>query len=116
MSQPLPCVRQVCPDVVATWSVEPLQCEKQALRKSMKLQPGGDTCLTLPPFGMAIAIELDENKLLTWRTVGFWRLIAEQKETEGVNHAKANSCNRSVSARSSGSLPVHIEVSNRIHY
>jgi len=83
----------------------------------MKLQPGGDTYLTLPSFGMPIAIDIDENKLLTWRTVGFWRLIAEQKEqTGGVNHAEANSCNRSVSAHSSGSLPVDIEVSNGIYY
>ena len=82
MSQRLPCVRHVCPDVVASWSVESLRCEEPALRKSMKLQPGGDTYLTLPPFGIPIAIELDENKLLTWRTVGFWRLIVEQRKQE----------------------------------
>ena len=44
---------------------------------------------------------------------------AEQKEqTGGVNHAEANSCNRSVSAHSSGSLPVHIQMAGSyvVHY
>jgi hypothetical protein len=60
---------------------------------------------------MPIAIELDDNELLTWPTVGFWRLIAETKEQIGeVNHAEANSSNRSVSADISSSLPVDIEV------
>ncbi len=40
---------------------ESTQCEEPSLRKSMKFQPGGDTYLTVPSFGMPIAIELDEN-------------------------------------------------------
>jgi hypothetical protein len=44
------------------------QCERPVLRKNMKLQPSADTYLTLPPFGMPIALEVDENKLLTWNT------------------------------------------------
>ena len=59
------------------------QYEKPALRKNMKLQPSVDTYLTLPAFGMPIANEVDENKLLTWRTVDSWRLIAEQEEANG---------------------------------
>jgi hypothetical protein len=63
--------------------------EKPALRKSMKLQPGGDIWLTLPPFGIPIAIEVDENKLLTWRTIGSWRLIAEQEGANGRSECYA---------------------------
>jgi hypothetical protein len=52
-------------------SLSHCQCEKRGLRKSMKLQPSGHAWLTLPPFGMTIAIQLDENTFPTWRTVGF---------------------------------------------
>ena len=40
----------------------------------------------------------------------------KKEQTGGVNRAEANSCNRFVSAHISGSLPVHVEVSNRIYY
>src|ERR1700741_682200 len=88
--------------------------ERPALRKSLKRQPGEGACVTAPLFGIAIAIQLDENKLLTWRTVGFWRLIAERKEQTGgeLNHAEANGCTRSVSTDVSGAGPICVEVAD----
>jgi hypothetical protein len=65
------------------------QYEEPAQRKDMKLQPSWDIYLTLPPFGMPIAIEVDENKLPTWRTVGSWRLIAEQEGANGRSQCYA---------------------------
>jgi hypothetical protein len=64
------------------------QYEKAVLPKNLKFQPSADTYLTLPPLGMPIAIEVDENKLPTWRTLGSWQLIAEQ---EGAN-GRSQSC------------------------
>jgi hypothetical protein len=59
---------------------------------------------------MPIAIEVDENKLLTWRTIGSWRLIAEHdKQTGGVNATQANTSIYSVSADVSGVSPVRVE-------
>src|SRR5271157_391511 len=58
-----------------------------------------------------------DHKLLTWRPVVPGPGLQNQGgANERMNHAEANSCNRSVSAHISGSLPVHIEVSNRTYY
>src|SRR5215467_6450927 len=115
MSQLLPRVRHVCPDAVAPWALsgdpqKPPSCKDMKSRPQRKFGRNFE-------HGMQIAFRCGcKDKLLSWRTVGSEGLIAERKEqTGGMNHAEANRGNRAVLHDVSGSLPVHLEVSNS-HY
>ena len=66
MSQRLPANRHDARMWAQLGPLSDCQCEEPA-RNSMKLQPRADARLTLLSFGMPIAIEVDENTILTQR-------------------------------------------------